>query len=78
LHKSSKVHHLEGNMSTRYLTISQTCDRIKRSRWTVNRLIAAGKLVSEKKGDAKNAPVYIDEASVADYLRDNRVPLADA
>lgn len=64
-------------MTTRYLTIQQTCRRLGRSRWTINRLIAAGKLEAEKKGDAKNAPVFISEASVREYERDNRLPLAE-
>lgn len=62
---------------TRYLTIQQTCQRLKRSRWTINRLIAAGKLNAEKKGEARNAPVFISEASVNEYERDNRLPLVD-
>ncbi|MEU4332370.1 helix-turn-helix domain-containing protein [Nonomuraea dietziae] len=62
---------------TRYLTIQQACDKIDRSRWTVYRLIEAGDLVAEKKGTAKNAPVFITEDSVNAYLRDNRVQLAE-
>lgn len=62
---------------TRYLTIQQTCKRLDRSRWTIHRLIAAGDLVAEKKGTSKNGRVYVTEASVEAYRRDNRVELAD-
>ncbi|MFD1940570.1 helix-turn-helix domain-containing protein [Nonomuraea mangrovi] len=61
----------------RYLTIQQACEKLNRSRWTVYRLIEAGDLVAEKKGTARNAPVFITEDSVNAYCDANRLPLAE-
>lgn len=63
--------------TTRYLTIQQTCDRLERSRWTIDRLIKAGDLTAEKKGGSRNSPVFITEDSVDAYIEANRLPLAE-
>jgi hypothetical protein len=73
--KRSKLHHPEGHMSS-YLSIEETCARIKRSRWTVYRLRKDGILTGKKRSGAHNAEVLIDAKSVDAYL-DGR-PIAPA
>jgi excisionase family DNA binding protein len=59
-----------------YLTITEACERLDRSRWTITRLIRNRKLKSVKRGNARNAEVLIVETSVEDYKRSLAVPPA--
>lgn len=59
---------------TTYLTIQQTCERLCRSRWTIYRLIEAGKLDVERTADART---YVTQESVEAYAAATQVVLAE-
>jgi len=51
-----------------FISLAETCKRLRRSRWTVHRLIKNGTLQAKKRGDARNAEVLVDPTSVDAYL----------
>ncbi|MEU8362365.1 helix-turn-helix domain-containing protein [Nonomuraea sp. NPDC048882] len=56
-----------------YTSIRDACRLLRRSRWTIYRLIAAGELTVLKEGNAPNGRVFILQASIDAYLEANRV-----
>ncbi|MEV0382844.1 helix-turn-helix domain-containing protein [Nonomuraea sp. NPDC050643] len=60
-----------------YTTIRGACRLLRRSRWTIYRLITDGSLASKKEGDAPNGRVYILISSIDAYLETNRVQPAE-
>lgn len=61
-----------------YTSVRGACRLLRRSRWTIYRLIAAGDLTVLKEGNAPNGRVYILQASIDAYLEANRVQPAEA
>jgi predicted site-specific integrase-resolvase len=57
------------------MTIAETCEVLRISRWTLDRLIKAGKVTAAKRSpNVRNSPVDIDAASVRDYIDRHTVP----
>jgi excisionase family DNA binding protein len=63
-----------------FLSMAETCRRLRLSRWTVRKLIRDGEIQAVK-GPARNAPIRVYATSVADYLTRNTIsppaPLAE-
>jgi excisionase family DNA binding protein len=55
-----------------FLSMAETCRRLRYSRWTVRKLIQTGELQAVK-GPARNAPIRVYAQSVADYLARNLI-----
>lgn len=55
-----------------FLSMAETCRRLRYSRWTVRKLIQTGELQAIK-GPARNAPIRVYTQSVADYLNRNLI-----
>lgn len=50
-----------------FLTVQETCDRLRKSRWTIAKLIKSGELEAIK-GPTAKAHVKVVEASVQRYI----------
>ena len=61
-----------------FLSMAETCKRLRLSRWTVRKLVRSGELQAVK-GPAKNAPIKVYETSVEGYLARRRIspPLSE-
>jgi len=54
------------------LSMTETCRRLRYSRWTIRKLIRNGELEAVK-GAARNAQIWVYEHSVCAYLTRNKI-----
>jgi excisionase family DNA binding protein len=64
-------------MTTDLLTLDEAADRLRLSRRTLARRIAAGDLAVVKLGTASASPVRVEPAALDDYLARHRRPATD-
>lgn len=53
--------------TAKFLSMAETCRRLRLSRWTVRKLVREGEIKAVK-GPARNAHIRVYEQSVEDYL----------
>jgi excisionase family DNA binding protein len=52
----------------RLLTVAETAERLRVSRWTIYRLVESGKLPAIKLGSGRMSPIRVSETELAEWL----------